>query len=154
MILVLLLAISLSSSLPIDIPKSTDSWEEVTGDIDICTHKEEIAVCEGEERTDVELSYSMRIDPDRPALYALTRYRYATLNPKVGKRFSNAERIQWIPREKEVHAYEKIWPQKGLSGKQINYWRELDLESKEYRQFFFEIMLLYNIHRAIAEDRE
>jgi hypothetical protein len=143
--------LNLGNSLPSDVPRDTKLWEEVVGEIDLCLDEDEIAICENGQKTDVRLRYSLSVDPDRPLLYAITRYQYTTLNPKDRDKFDPNEKVQWVPAEREVYFYERATYEDEFSGRKIRYWKEIRPTSSKHFQTLFEIMLIYNIHRSLLE---
>jgi hypothetical protein len=97
--------------------------------------------------------YEFYVNPERPALYQIVRYRIESAKPDDDYRAF--ERLQWhLSGTKTLRRFECRETRAYLDEATPCEWRELLPESAEYRRETAVILWLYGLHRSLLEVRE
>jgi hypothetical protein len=120
--------------LPDGVP-SPNGWERIVGE---------------EHLQDLTVWYEFYVNPERPALYQIVRYRMRPSRPDEGYRAN--ERLQWhVSGTKILRRFEcretKVIQEVATACE----WRELEPQSAEYRREAMVVIWLYGLHRRRLE---
>jgi hypothetical protein len=126
-----------TATLPDGMP-DMEGWEKVSGAADL-----------NEPRLRVE--YEFYVNPTRPGLYELIRYRVILpVGTAHAADYPALEKLQWQKGERDLRRFEC---DPGLDRVQPCRWRELAQGSEAYHREVPVILWLYGVHRRLAEGR-
>ena len=128
----------LAATLPDGLP-SMEGWEKITGDAELETPR-------------VRVQYEFYVNPVRPGLYELIRYRVTQPAGTAGADdYPAREKLQWQAGQKDMRRFE-CGP--GAEPTDPCRWRELVQGSPDYHREMPVIIWLYGLHRRLLEERE
>ena len=120
---------------PTDIPAAFQDWERVSADIEI-------------ESPRTAIQYEFFVNPERPAIYEVIRYRILDLDVPEARRYATTEKLQWDRDGRDIRRYEcVVAPGGGCT------WRELAKGSAEYMNEVPVVIGLYGLHRKTLFER-
>jgi hypothetical protein len=124
-------------TLPAGLP-DMDGWERITGDALL-------------DEPRLRVQYEFYVNPLRPGLYELIRYR-VTLpqGPTGAEDYPPIEKLQWQAGQKDMRRFE-CGPATGHGS--ACQWRELVQGSAEYHREVPVILWLYGVHRRLLLER-
>jgi hypothetical protein len=125
-----------SAELPRDVPTATSGWERISGDLEF-------------ESPRISVQYEFFVNPARPAIYELVRYRIVELGPVVeSRRYPTTEKLQWDRDGRDLRRFECMpAPRSGCA------WREMEKGTPDYLREVPVLMWLYGMHRRVSRDR-
>jgi hypothetical protein len=130
--------IPFAATLPDGLP-SMLGWEKITGEADL-------------ENPRLRLQYEFYVNPVRPALYELIRYRVTLPDGTAGADdYPAREKLQWQAGQKDLRRFECGPVAEPRSPCR---WRELVQGSAEYRREVGVILWLYGVHRRLLLERD
>jgi hypothetical protein len=101
----------------------------------------------------LSVRYEFYVNPARPALYQIVRYRIHSTRPDDD--YGPSERLQWhLSGTKTLRRFECRETKGSVEEATPCVWRELLPESAEYRRETSVILWLYGLHRSLLEVRE
>lgn len=128
----------LAATLPEGLPSMQD-WEKITGEADL-------------ENPRVRVQYEFYVNPVRPALYELIRYRITLPEGTAdADDYPAREKLQWQAGQKDMRRF-VCGP--GAEPAAPCRWRELVQGSAEYNREVAVILWLYGLHRRLLDERE
>ena len=134
--LLLLACVPLPAAAPFTAPlpegmPSLQSWERVAGDAVV-----------GQPRLRVQ--YEFYVNPERPAIYELIRYRVSLADGSASDEHPGLEKLQWNPGANDFHRFE-CGP--APSAAAPCRWRRMARGSDEFMREVPVILWLYGVHR-------
>jgi hypothetical protein len=128
----------LAGHLPPDLP-DVSRWERSDGEVEFVDPRRRV-------------QYRLYVDPARPGVYAVTRYRIAHHDPaeRLPGDHTDREQLQWHKADRDVRRYECAPVASGGGCA----WRELAKDSAEYKQMMPTLLQLYSLHSALLYERE
>jgi len=128
----------LAATLPEGLP-SMQHWEKITGDAELTNPR-------------LRVQYEFYVNPVRPGLYELIRYRVTLPEGSAGADdYPALEKLQWQAGLKDLRRFE-CGP--GAEPASPCRWRELVQGSAEYHREMPVILWLYGLHRRLLAERE
>lgn len=126
-----------TATLPDGMP-SLQQWEKITGEVELDSPR-------------LRLQYEFYVNPVRPGLYELIRYRITLPEGPAGADdYPPLEKLQWQSGEKDMRRFECAPSEPGTPCR----WRELARGSPEYHREMPVILWLYGMHRRLILERE
>lgn len=123
-----------STSFPAGLP-DVAGWERVTGDV---------------QNDRMSLSYLLYVNPVRPGLYEIIRYRLRFLAPtsEQQKTYAPVEKLVWNERARSpLRSFER-------DGRGPSAWRELPYRSRGYLAEMGVVLQLMSLHNSLLWKRE
>jgi len=128
----------LAATLPEGMPSMRD-WAKITGDAEL-------------ENPRLRVQYEFYVNPVRPGLYELIRYRVTLPEGTAGADdYPALEKLQWQVGQKDLRRFE-CGP--GAAPTSPCLWRELVQGSPEYHREMPVILWLYGLHRRLLDERD
>ena len=129
-----------SKSVPAAIP-SVRGWERITGDLAFT-------------KPPVEVQYEFYVNPARPAIYELVRYRVTDLGPvsKDRARYPTTEKLQWDRDGRDLRRFECVPAKEG--GASGCAWHEMEKGGADYAREVLVLLWLYNAHNQARQGVE
>ena len=120
-----------TAPLPEEMPP-LDSWEKIAGDAVV-----------GDPRLRVQ--YEFYVNPERPAIYELIRYRVSRADGSTTADHPGREKVQWHAGFNDFRRFECAAP--GPGGGSACDWRRMRQGSDEFLREVPTILWLYGVHR-------
>ena len=117
-----------------DVVPSVTGWERITGDVEL-------------QKQRVKVQYEFYVNPERPAIYEVVRYRVTELDPqrKTQGGSPTTERLQWDRDGRDLRRFECVGQASGAEC----VWQEMEKGGDEYvRQVPLLISLYGEHHKA------
>ena len=115
---------------------SVEGWERITGDLEF--QKPRLAV-----------QYEFYVNPARPAIYEVVRYRVTDLAPR-GKStrapYPATEKLQWDRDGRDLRRFECV----GARAETACVWREMDKGGDDYLREVGVLLWLYDAHNKAS----
>lgn len=125
-----------SAELPRGVPAAAHGWELISGDLEF-------------ENPRLSVQYEFYVNPVRPAIYEVVRYRVVELGPVAEyRRYAPTEKLQWDRDGRDLRRYECVPASRGGCA-----WREMEKGGEEYLREVPVLLWLYGIHRRVARER-
>jgi hypothetical protein len=127
-----------SRSVPQAVP-SVLGWERITGDLVF-------------EDPRVAVQYEFYVNPARPAIYEVVRYRVTDLGPVVKDkvRYPTTERLQWDRDGRDLRRFECVESAANGAGCA---WHEMEKGGADYVREVPVLLWLYNAHHQVTRSR-
>ena len=127
-----------TATVPGVIPSVT-GWERITGDLEFQSPR-------------VAVQYEFYVNPARPAIYEVVRYRVTELGPrrKDGGRYPTTEKLQWDRDGRDLRRFECIEDTAGAKGCA---WQEMEKGSDDYLREVGVLLWLYGEHHKAAQGK-
>jgi hypothetical protein len=127
-----------SKSVPEAIP-SVLGWERITGDLEF-------------EKPRVAVQYEFYVNPARPAIYEVVRYRVTDLGPvpKDRVRYPTTEKLQWDRDGRDLRRFECV--ENAAKGAGCA-WHEMEKGGADYVREVPVLLWLYNAHNKVVQSR-
>jgi hypothetical protein len=125
-----------SKDVPLAIP-SVEGWERITGDLEFARRR-------------VTVQYEFYVNPARPAIYEVVRYRVTDLGPvpKDKVRYPTTEKLQWDRDGRDLRRFECVeTPPAGVGCT----WQEMEKGGSDYLREVPVLLWLYGAHNARNE---
>ena len=119
---------------PEEVP-AFQGWERISGDIEIASPR-------------VSVQYEFYVNPERPAIYEVVRYRILDLDVPEARRYPMTEKLQWDRDGRDVRRYECVAVPGGPCG-----WREMAKGSADYLNEVPVVIGLYGLHNKAMRER-
>ena len=119
----------LSRDAPAMVP-SAEGWERISGDVEL-------------DRPRVAVSYEFFVNPERPLIYEIVRYRVTRLGAKGSAPARGNEKLQWDRDGRDLRRFECM---AGDAADQACAWREMDKDAAEYRDEVPMLLAMYAAH--------
>jgi len=116
-----------SRAAPKSIP-SVAGWQRITGDLEL-------------QRPHVSVQYEFYVNPDRPVIYEVVRYRVTRLGPGTDGLSSN-EKIQWDRDGRDLRRFECVLDDAAHGCA----WQEMEKGGRDYVDEVPMLMQLYAAH--------
>lgn len=126
-----------AATLPAGLP-SMQGWEKITGEVVLDNPR-------------LRVQYEFFVNPVRPGLYELIRYRVTLPDGPAGAGdYPPLEKLQWQAGQRDLRRFEcGPRPEPGAPCQ----WRELVQGSAEYHREVSVILWLYGVHRRLLLER-
>jgi hypothetical protein len=126
-------ALPFAATLPAGLP-SMQGWEKITGEVTLDNPR-------------LRVQYEFYVNPVRPALYELIRYRVTVPDRPAGAEdYPPLEKLQWQAGQQDLRRFECA---PGAELGSPCRWRELVQGSEEYHREVPVILWLYGVHRRL-----
>lgn len=127
-----------TATVPAIVP-SVVGWERITGDLEFQNPR-------------LAVQYEFYVNPARPAIYEVVRYRVTELGPRPrgGVRYPTTEKLQWDRNGRDLRRFECLEDVAGAKGCA---WREMEKGSNDYLREVGVLLWLYGEHRKITQSR-
>jgi hypothetical protein len=127
-----------SRDVPPGIP-SVRGWERITGDLHFQSPR-------------VAVQYEFYVNPARPAIYEVVRYRFFDLGPdrKDEQRYPTTEKLQWDRDGRDLRRFECVANGAGGAGCA---WHEMEKGGEDYLREVPVLLWLYGAHRRTIQER-
>jgi len=122
-----------SKDVPMAIP-SVEGWERITGDLEFARQR-------------VAVQYEFYVNPARPAIYEVVRYRVTDLGPvpRDKVRYPTTEKLQWDRDGRDLRRFECVAsPEAGGACA----WHEMEKGGAAYVREVPVLLWLYGAHNA------
>jgi hypothetical protein len=111
-------------------------WERIAGELEF-------------ESPRLSVQYEFWVNPERPAIYELVRYRVVEMGPVApGRAYPVTEKLQWDRDGRDIRRFECVAEPGGGCA-----WREMAKGGQDYVREVPVVMWLYGVHRRVAGDR-
>ena len=124
-----------AGDVPPGIPAGS-GWERITGDVEF-------------ESPRLSVRYEFWVNPERPAIYEVVRYRVVELGPGSGLAHPVTENLQWDRDGHDLRRFQCVTEPDGGCA-----WREMEKGGTEYLREVPVLMWLYGVHRQVNRIRE
>ena len=121
-------------TVPLDLPHF-QGWERISGDVQL-------------ESPRMSVQYEFFVNPARPAIYEVVRYRIVELDFTEARRYPTTEKLQWDRDGRDVRRFECA----GEPG-QACAWREMAKGGDDYTREIPVLIWLYGLHNGISRDQ-
>ena len=127
-----------SVKVPMAVP-SVEGWERIAGDLEL--HNPHVAV-----------QYEFYVNPARPAIYEVVRYRVTDLGPvpKDKTRYPTTEKLQWDRDGRDLRRFECLPRAAGGAGCA---WHEMEKGGADYVREVLVLLRLYDAHNRMMQAR-
>jgi hypothetical protein len=126
-----------AANVPSIVP-SVDGWERIAGDLEF-------------QKPRVAVQYEFFVNPARPAIYEVVRYRVTDLDPRrKGKRYPDTEKLQWDRDGRDLRRFECVEPQAATGC----VWQEMEKGSDDYLREVPVLLWLYGAHHTASVNAE
>lgn len=117
---------------------SVEGWERLTGDLELQDPR-------------VAVQYEFYVNPARPALYEVVRYRVTNRAPqRAGQRpYPTTEKLQWDRDGRDLRRFECVEPRAQAECA----WQEMEKGSDGYLREVGVLLWLYGEHHKITQTR-
>jgi hypothetical protein len=122
-----------TAPLPDGLP-SLQTWERIAGDAVV-------------DDPALHVEYEFYVNPERPALYELIRYRVSRADGTITDQHPGLEKLQWQAGERDFRRFE-CFPAPGSVGCR---WRRMRQGSDEFTREVSVILWLYGVHRRLLD---
>lgn len=116
-----------ASEAPAVVP-STEGWERISGDLEF-------------EKPRMAVRYEFYVNPRRPMIYEVVRYRVTEITPGTGARGRVREKLQWDRDGRDLRRFECF-----RQGDDACAWKEMEKGGDAYLGEVALLMQLYNGH--------
>ena len=122
-----------SGEVPMAVP-SVEGWERIVGDLELASPH-------------VAVQYEFYVNPARPAIYEVVRYRVTDLGPvpKGRVRYPTTEKLQWDRDGRDLRRFECV--QKAANGAGCT-WHEMEKGGPDYMREVPVLLWLYGAHHG------
>lgn len=112
---------------------SVRGWERITGDFEFETPR-------------LSVQYEFYVNPARPAVYEVVRYRIVEMGAVAeSRRYAVTEKLQWDRDGRDLRRFECV-PRAGGGCS----WREMEKGGKDYLREVPVLLWLYGLHRNLS----
>ena len=126
-----------------EVVPSVTGWERITGDVEL-------------QQPRVMVQYEFYVNPQRPAIYEVVRYRVTELDPrrKTKGRYPTTERLQWDRDGRDLRRFECVGQASAAC-----VWQEMTKGGDEYIRQVPLLISLFDAHnraaqKALEQDQE
>ena len=118
-----------------DVVPSVTGWERIEGTFDL-------------QKPRVAVQYEFYVNPQRPAIYEVVRYRVTELGPqkKGGTPYPTTEKLQWDLDGRDLRRFECVAP----AAQDACKWREMAKGSDDYLREVGVLLWIYDLHNQAA----
>ena len=125
-----------AGDVPPGIPAGS-GWERITGDVEF-------------ESPRLSVRYEFWVNPERPAIYEVVRYRVVELERlPSGRGHAVSEKLQWDKDGRDLRRFECVTDADGGCA-----WREMEKGGADYLREVPVLMWIYGVHREANRVRE
>lgn len=117
---------------------STRGWERISGDVEFDTPR-------------IAVRYEFLVNPERPLIYEIVRYRVTRLGGADGARTDGNEKLQWDRDGRDLRRFECL--SHGPADRPCA-WREMDKDAAEYRDEVPMLLKIYAAHNRKSKSGE
>ena len=110
-------------------------WERISGDVQLTSPR-------------VTVQYEFFVNPERPVIYEIVRYRVVEMDAVEGRRYAASEKLQWDRNGRDLRRFECADSPGGGCA-----WREMARTGEEYRGEAPVLLWLYGLHSRLVRDR-
>jgi hypothetical protein len=127
-----------SEKVPMAVP-SVEGWERIAGDLEFASPH-------------VAVQYEFYVNPARPAVYEVVRYRITSLGPgrKGEPRYPSTEKLQWDRNGRDLRRFECV--RAAADGASCS-WHEMEKGGADYLREVPVLLWLYGAHHKRMNDR-
>jgi hypothetical protein len=109
-------------------------WERISGDVQLSSPR-------------VSVEYEFYVNPQRPMIYEIVRYRIVEVDFVEGRRYPVAERLQWDRDGRDLRRFECVAEPGGSCA-----WREMSKAGDDYRREMPVLLWLYGLHNRLSRE--
>jgi hypothetical protein len=115
-----------------DVVPSVEGWERIDGDFEL-------------KKPHVAVQYEFYVNPERPAIYEVVRYRVTELGTrgKGNHAYPTTEKLQWDRDGRDLRRFECV-ASAAAGGECV--WRELEKGGNDYLREVGVLLWLYDLH--------